>query len=150
MTAVGYLSNTEEIFKASWSLFQHDGAAAFILSEIYPLPPLMSAKNRSGGRTQILKVHRIRRINHFHVKSDEDSAPESLLVTEDWLNWNGDLHNPNDSEDNCAADVEADIEQQNSIEDPECPDRLDVSAFPNVPILIGPTRMCNDRLKRCQ
>jgi hypothetical protein len=25
-----------------------------------------------------------------------------------------------------------------------------VSAFPNVPILIGPTRMCKDRLKRCQ
>jgi len=29
MTAVEYISDTEEIVKASWSLFQHDGAAAF-------------------------------------------------------------------------------------------------------------------------
>ena len=33
MTAVGYISDTDEIIKASWSLFQHDGAAAFKLSE---------------------------------------------------------------------------------------------------------------------
>jgi len=31
MTAVGYISDMEEIVKASWSLFQHDGAAAFKL-----------------------------------------------------------------------------------------------------------------------
>jgi len=31
MTAVGYISDTEEIVKASWSLFQYDGAAAFKL-----------------------------------------------------------------------------------------------------------------------
>jgi hypothetical protein len=49
MTAVGYLSNTEEIFKASWSLFQHDGAAAFILSQRSPLPPALSAKDITGG-----------------------------------------------------------------------------------------------------
>jgi hypothetical protein len=33
MTAVGYISDTEEIVKASWSLFQHDGATAFKLPE---------------------------------------------------------------------------------------------------------------------
>jgi hypothetical protein len=33
MTAVGYISDTEEIVKLSWSLFQHDGAAAFRSSE---------------------------------------------------------------------------------------------------------------------
>jgi len=33
MTAVGYISDTEEKVKASWSNFQHDGAAAFKLSE---------------------------------------------------------------------------------------------------------------------
>jgi len=42
MTAVGYISDTEEIVKASWSLFQHDGAAAFKLSERAPLPPPLS------------------------------------------------------------------------------------------------------------
>jgi len=29
MTAIGNISDTEEIVKASWSLFHHDGAAAF-------------------------------------------------------------------------------------------------------------------------
>jgi hypothetical protein len=33
MTAVGYISDTAEIANASWSLFQHDGAAAIKLSE---------------------------------------------------------------------------------------------------------------------
>jgi hypothetical protein len=32
-TAVGYISDTEEVIKASWSNFHHDGAAAFKLSE---------------------------------------------------------------------------------------------------------------------
>jgi len=82
MTAVGYLSDTEEIVKASWSLFQHDGAAAFILSERSPLPPAVSAKGLPGGRTQILNVRRIRRINRHPVESDEDSTPESISDTD--------------------------------------------------------------------
>jgi len=49
MTAIGYISNTEEIIKASWSLLQHDGAAAFKLSERCPLPPALSAKDLPGG-----------------------------------------------------------------------------------------------------
>jgi len=59
MTAVGYISDTAEIVKASWSLFQHDGAAAFKLPERSPLPPALSAKNLPGGRTQILNVRYI-------------------------------------------------------------------------------------------
>jgi hypothetical protein len=53
MPTVGYISNMEEIVKASWSLFQHDGAAAFKFSERSPLPPAVSAKGRLGGRTGI-------------------------------------------------------------------------------------------------
>jgi hypothetical protein len=98
VTAAGDISDTEEIVKASWSLFQHDGAAAFKLSERSPLPPALSAKDLPGGKIQILNVRRIRRINRHPVESDNDSAPESILGTEDWLNWNGDLHNPNDIE----------------------------------------------------
>jgi len=86
MTAVGYISDTEQIVKASWSLFQHDGAAAFKLSERSPLPTALSAKDLPGGRTQILNVRRIRRINHHPVESDDDSAPESISDTDDWLN----------------------------------------------------------------
>jgi len=33
MTAIGYISTTEEIVTASWALSQHDGVAAFKLSE---------------------------------------------------------------------------------------------------------------------
>jgi len=133
MTAVEYISDTEEIIKASWSLFQHDGAAAFKLLERSPLPPALSAKDLPGGRTQIFNVRRIRRINSHPVKSDDHSAPESISDTDDWLNWNGDLHNPNDSEEDCVADDESDIEHNNCIEDPECPEQQDVSAAPNVP-----------------
>jgi len=90
MTAVGYISDTEDIVKASWSSSQHDGAAAFKLPERSPLPPPLSAKDLPGERTQVLNVRRIRRINRHPVESDEDSASESISDTEDWLNWNGD------------------------------------------------------------
>jgi len=51
MTAIGFISDTEVIVKACWSNFQHDGAAAFKLSERLPLPQGMSAKDLPGGRT---------------------------------------------------------------------------------------------------
>jgi len=41
--AVEHHSDTEEIIIASGWLFQHDGAAAFKLSERPPLPPAVSA-----------------------------------------------------------------------------------------------------------
>jgi len=50
------------------------------------------------------------------------------------------LDNPLDSEEDCAADDESDIEQNSCIEDPECPEQQDVSAAPNVPRLVRPTR----------
>jgi hypothetical protein len=87
-----------------------------------------------------LNIHRNRRISHHPVEGNEDSAPESISDTEDWLYWNGDLYNPNNNEDDCTADVESDIEQGNGIEDTECPEQRDVSAIPNVPGLIWPTR----------
>ena len=140
MTAVGYISDTEEIIKSSWSLFQHDGEAAFKLSERSPLPPPLTAKDLPGERTQILNVRRIRRINRYPVESDEDTAPERISDTENWLNWNGDLDNPNDSEDDCAADIESDMEQDNTIEDPESQEQRHVSDAPNDPALIRPTQ----------
>jgi len=50
------------------------------------------------------------------------------------------LDNPNDSEDDCATDDESDLGPNNGIEDPECPEQQDVSAAPNVPRLVRPTR----------
>jgi len=49
MTAIGSISFTEEIVKASWSKIQHDGAAAFILSDRSPMPPALSATDLPGG-----------------------------------------------------------------------------------------------------
>jgi hypothetical protein len=49
MTAVGYISDTEEIVQTSLSLFQHDRATAFKLSERSPLPPPLSAKDLLRG-----------------------------------------------------------------------------------------------------
>jgi hypothetical protein len=64
------------------------------------------------------------------------SAPESILETKDQLSWNGDLNNPNDSEDDCAANIDSDTWQHNAIEDPEFPEQPNVSIAPNVPGLI--------------
>jgi len=140
MTAVGYISDTEESVKAAWSLFQPDGAAAFKLSERSPWPQALSAKDLPGGRTQIINVCRIRRINRHPVESDDDSAPESILDTDDWLNWNGNFDNPNNTEDDCAADDESDIGPNNGIEDLESPEQQDVRTAPNAPGLVRPTR----------
>jgi len=140
MTAVGYILDTEEMVNTFWSLFQHDGAVAFKLSERCPLPPPLSVKENPGGRTQKLNARRIRRINRHPVESAEDSAPESISDTEDWLNWNGDLDNLTDSEDHCGVDFESDIEQNNSIEYPGSLEERDVGAAWNVPRLIRPTQ----------
>jgi len=140
MTAVGYMLDTEEIIKASWSLFQHDGAAAFTLSERSPLPPAVSAKDIPGERTQISNVRRIRRINRHAAESDKDSVPEIISDTDDWLNWNDGMNNPNDSKEDCAVDDESDIEPNTGMEDAECPEQQDVSAAPNVPGLVRPTQ----------
>jgi hypothetical protein len=74
------------------------------------------------------------------VESDEDSAPESISNTENCLDWNGDLDIPNVSEDDCEADDESDLEEDNVFEDSETTAQRDVSAAPNVPGLIQPTR----------
>jgi len=140
MIAVGYIVDAGAIIKASWSLFRHDCKAAFKLSEWSPLPPPLSAKDFPGGRTQILNVRQIQRINCHLVESDENSTPETISYTEDWLHWNGNLDNPNDSEDNCPVDTEYGIVQDNRIKDPNSPEQQDVSAPPNVPGLIWPTQ----------
>ena len=74
------------------------------------------------------------------MESNEDSAPESISDTDDWLICNGDLDNPNDSEDDCAVDDESDIEPKNGIEDPECPEQQGVCVVPNESGLVWPTR----------
>jgi hypothetical protein len=50
------------------------------------------------------------------------------------------MHNPNDLKDDCAADVESDMEQDNSFQDLESPVQRVVSAAPYVPGFIWPTQ----------
>jgi hypothetical protein len=50
------------------------------------------------------------------------------------------LNNRNDCKDDSAADDESDIEPNNGIQDPECPEQQDVTAAPHVPGLVRPTR----------
>jgi len=71
---------------------------------------VFSAKYLTGGRTQILNGCHIGRIDLHPVESDADGAPGSILVTGNWLIWYGNLRNPNDSDDDCDADVESDSE----------------------------------------
>jgi len=86
MTAVGYISDMKEIIIASWPLLQHDGTNAFKLSERSPLPPALSAKDLPGGQSQISNVRQIRRIDRHPVKSNDDSTPETIPDTDNWLN----------------------------------------------------------------
>jgi hypothetical protein len=93
MTAKGYISDTGVIVKACWSLYQHDGSAAFPLLERSPLQPALSAKSLPGEQTQVFNFSLLNRIVSYPVESNEDNAPESLSDTENWLYWYGDLDN---------------------------------------------------------
>jgi hypothetical protein len=73
------------------------------------------------------------------VECDEDSAPESFLDTDNWLNWNDTLDNPNHSEDDCKADIECDIEQDSAVKNPEFTEQWEVSAIPNISTLSWPS-----------
>jgi len=148
LTAVGYISDTIEIVKASWSNIHHDGAAAFKLSEISPVPPAVSLKHLPGGQTQVLNVRRNKRIDRHAAESGQDSLPESNSDTENWLHWNGDLDNPNVSEDDWEADNESDTELDNGSEVAETLEVRNVSAAPNVPGLIQPIRQSKKTVEK--
>jgi len=122
MTAVGHISDTEEIIKASWSNCQHNGVAACKLSERSPLPSTLTAKDLPGGPTQALNVCWITRIDCHLAESDEASAPETISVNKTWLAWNGDLDNPDGSDGNWEAVNESDLKLYNCIEALETPE----------------------------
>jgi len=119
MTAIRYISDTGEIIKASWLTFQHDGVAAFELSERSSLPPALSAKDLPRGRTHEMKVQQINRSDFHPAETDEDSALESISDTEHWLDRNSNLEIPDWSDDDWEADDKSDIVLHNGIEDPD-------------------------------
>jgi hypothetical protein len=59
--------------------------ASNTLSERSPVEPALSAKDLPGGWTQMIHVYLIRRFNFHLVDSNEDTEPESISATENWL-----------------------------------------------------------------
>jgi len=70
---------------------------------------LCPARYLPGGQTQGLNVPLIKRIDHYAADSDEDSAPESISDTGNWLDYDRDLNIPNDSENDWEPDNVSDI-----------------------------------------
>jgi len=134
------MPDTEEFVTPSWSNFQHDCVAELQLSGRSPVPQCLSAKTLPRGQTQVLDVCQIRQIDGHLAESGEDSAPDSISDSENWLDWNGDVDNSNNSKDNWDADTESEIQQENDFEETETLEKQNVSAAPNVPRLIWPTR----------
>jgi len=147
MAAVEYISHTQEIVKASWSHFQHDGAAAFELVEKSAVQPALSAKDLPGGRNQVLSVNWIEQIDRHPPERDADSSPESISDTKCWLDWDGDLDNPNASKDDWEADNESDMELDNGSEDSDIPEKWNVCAALNVPGLIRSIRRSKKKVE---
>ena len=145
--AMRYIFNTEEIIKASRSLFQLDGAAACQLSTRSPLPPALSAKGLPGGPTQVLNVHWIGIIDRHPGGSEEDRAPESISDTKNWLNRDGDIDIQKVSEVDREVDDKYEIELGNAIGHQENLERQIVCAAQNVPGLI---RITNRWMKQAQ
>jgi len=110
--------------------------------------PALSAKDLPGGRTEVLNVRRIKRIDRHPAESDEDSSPESISDTKNRLNWNGDLDNPNNCEDDCKADNESDTELDKGSEVSDTLQVRNVSAAPNVPGLIRPIPQSKKKVEK--
>jgi len=97
MTTLGYISDTEEIVKASLSNFHYHDPAAFKLSEKSPVPPALSPMDLPGRRSQVLNVRRIKRIDHHPAESDGHIPTQSIADKQNWRNWNVDSDSRNDS-----------------------------------------------------
>jgi hypothetical protein len=69
-------------------------------------------------------------------KNDYNVSPESISDTENRINWNGDVDNPDDSEDNWEADNESEMELDNGSNYSDTLEQRNVSATSNVPGLI--------------
>ena len=95
-----------------------------------------------------MNVHRIKQIDRHPAESDQDRSPESISDTENWLNWNGDLDNPNDSKDDWEADNESDTDQDNGSEVSPTLEVRNVSAAPNVLGLIRPIRQSKKKVEK--
>jgi hypothetical protein len=113
--------------------------AAFKFSERSSLLPPLLAKELPAVSTQIINVRRIRRTNCDPVASEKECTPDRISNTDDCVNCNPDYDIADETIYECAVDSESDMEQDNSIEDPESPEQRIVNGATIVPRLIRPT-----------
>jgi hypothetical protein len=95
-----------------------------------------------------LNIRQIKRIDCHPAESEKNSSPESISDTENWLNWNGDLDNPRDSDDDWTADNDSDMELDNGTELSETLEVRNLSAARNVSRLIRPIRQLKKYVER--
>jgi hypothetical protein len=90
--------------------------------------------------TQVLNDSRIQGIDHHPAESEYDMAPERRSYLKHWLHQNGDLNYPDNREGIWAADNESERELEHGVLVSETQEQQDVSATPNVPGSILPSR----------
>jgi len=78
MSAIEYISDTEETVNACWLHYHSERVAEFQLSERSPVPPTWSAKDRAGGQTEVFSICTIKPIKIYPGKSHEDISPECM------------------------------------------------------------------------
>lgn len=81
MTAVGNLSDPEEIINNSWSNVELNGTAAPTLLEILNLPLSLSSKGLCAGWIEVKNLYWIQNIHSHRVKIDVDITCEILSDT---------------------------------------------------------------------
>lgn len=140
MTAMGYISDTEETQEKSWSTFAHDGVVAFKSNE-KALPKSLPLTEIGDGQARVRHFRRIRRIDRHPNDTDGDSGGEGHSDTEDWLNWNGDFDDEDgDDENDSSADEDLDSALASISRTKVIPDPSRVDAALNIPGLIRPVR----------
>lgn len=108
------------------------------------LPPL-SAKALRAERIQVFNVRPIKRIDRDPTVTDEDSAPESVLDTEYWLDRNGDFNILNRREHEWDVDNKSEIVLEHGIRHSETSDHWDVRATLNVAGFVWPIRRSTNK-----
>jgi hypothetical protein len=124
------------------------GPAALKLLERLPAPQALSGNNHPGGQSQVLNIGRIRQIECYPAKSDEDNALDSISDTKNCFDWNDDPDNPKDSEDDRDADNESEIDQEYAVKETQTPEQWKVDAGRTVPQYIWSIRRSKKKVDK--
>ena len=141
MTALGYISDTEECGERISTDLADDGEVAFRSYVECAPPKTLPLSSLINGKTKVLKLHRIRRVDRLSTQTDDESAPEDATEAEEWLNWNGDVEEAvEDQTTNDLADEESEDDLIMCVRTKEPQVRSVIDAAPNVLGVVRPTR----------